>query len=58
MTRLSTLVWRAEHSATQVLVTEPSRAEAYAVYPYYAIGLGGLCNDLFTPNASFWCNPR
>jgi hypothetical protein len=46
------------NSAMQVLVTEPSRAEAYAVYPYYAIGLGGLCNDLFTPNASFWCNPR
>jgi hypothetical protein len=28
-------------SAEQVLVTEPSRAEAYAVYPYYQIGIGG-----------------
>ena len=45
-------------SAEQVLVTEPSRAEAYAVYPYYQIGIGGLCNGLFEPNVSVWCNPR
>ena len=45
-------------SATQVLVTTPSRGEAYAVYPYYGMGIGGLCNGLFTPNVSFWCNPR
>eukprot|EP00040_Diaphanoeca_grandis_P035793 m.225897 g.225897 ORF g.225897 m.225897 type:complete len:841 (-) comp33472_c0_seq5:209-2731(-) len=41
----------------QVKVTTPSRASAYVVYPYYTNALGGLCNGLFTPNASFWCNP-
>lgn len=45
-------------SAQQVEVASPSRAAAYAVYPFYTIGIGGLCNGLFTPNASFWCNPR
>lgn len=30
----------------------------YAVYPYYTNGIGGLCNGVFTPNVSFWCNPR
>jgi hypothetical protein len=40
-----------------VKVTTPSRAEAYAVYPYYTNGIGGICNDVpFSPNVSFWCN--
>ena len=35
------------------------RSAAYAVYPNYGNGLGGLCNAVpFTPNSSFWCNPR
>eukprot|EP00662_Eupelagonemidae_sp_cell21_P023862 gene23862-43345_t len=42
----------------EVLVREPNRSASYAVYPYYTVGIGGLCNGLFEPNVSFWCNPR
>lgn len=38
----------------EVMVTQPQRSSAYNVYPFYTNGLGGRCNGLFTPNASFW----
>lgn len=42
----------------EVIVRTPNRSEAYAVYPFYEMAIGGICNGLFTPNVSFWCNPR
>ena len=26
--------------------------------PFYTNGIGGLCDGLFEPPVSFWCNPR
>ena len=40
-----------------VMVRTPNRSSAYAVFPFYQTALGGICNGLFTPNVSFWCNP-
>ena len=42
----------------EVMVTSPNRADSYAVYPYDTNAIGGICNGLFEPNVSFWCNPR
>ena len=42
----------------ETLVKTPNRSNFSNVYPYYTMGIGGVCNGLFTPNASFWCNPR
>eukprot|EP00039_Didymoeca_costata_P028093 m.19976 g.19976 ORF g.19976 m.19976 type:complete len:818 (+) comp6723_c0_seq1:67-2520(+) len=42
----------------EIFVGSINRSSSYSVYPFYTNAIGGICNGLFTPNVSFWCNPR
>lgn len=41
-----------------VRVTTPNRTAEIPEFGVYNSAIGGICNGLFYPNVSFWCNPH
>lgn len=42
----------------EVKVSTPNRLSEIKEFPFYTNGIGGVCNGMFVPNVSFWCNPH